>query len=196
MIHLDVVNRAALGVRHLTSHLQTQRLVLRYWRPTDRAPFAALNADLRVMEHFPAPLSATESEALADRIEAHFSDHGFGLWAVEIPGVVEFAGFIGLKRPHLPPPFEPKVEIAWRLVHAVWGRGYAQEGARAVLRHGFDSLGLEDIVSLTAATNLRSRRVMTAIGMTFAEAFEHPGVPDGHVLKPHVLFRMQKPAGD
>ena len=111
--------------------LQTDRLYLRRWRATDRQPFAALNADPRVMEHFRAPLSHEESDALASRIEGHFNQYGFGLWAVEIAGTAPFAGFIGLSIPRFEAPFTPCVEIGWRLAAEYWGCGYATEGARA-----------------------------------------------------------------
>ena len=174
--------------------LQTERLCLRRWLPSDRAPFAALNADPRVMEYFPAPLSRHESDALATRIEAHFAEHGFGLWAVEIPHVVPFAGFIGLAIPRFTAHFTPCVEIGWRLAAAHWGQGYATEGARAVLRFGFETLGLNEIVSFTVPANHRSRRVMERIGMHHnpADDFDHPALPEGHLLRRHVLYRCAR----
>src|SRR5580765_7809607 len=117
--------------------LGTHRLRLRRWCATDREPFAALNADPRVMEHFPAPFSCEESDALAARIEDHFEQHGFGLWAVEIVNIAPFAGFIGLSVPHFEAHFTPCVEIGWLLDAEFWGRGYATEGAQAVVAQGF-----------------------------------------------------------
>ncbi len=171
--------------------LETPRLRLRLWRPEDRAAFAALNADPRVVEFLPGPLSRAESDAVADRIAAHFAEHGFGLWAVEIPGVASFAGFIGLARPRFTAPFTPCVEIGWRLAAEHWGRGYATEGARAALAFGLERLGLAEIVSLTVPENQRSRRVMEKLGLTRdpAEDFDHPLLPEGHLLRRHVLYR-------
>ncbi len=176
--------------------LQMDRLCLRRWRPSDRAPFAALNADPRVMAYFPAPLSRDDSDALVTRIEAHFAQHGFGLWAVEIPHVVPFAGFIGLAIPRFTAHFTPCVEIGWRLAATHWGQGYATEGARAVLRFGFATLGLNEIVSFTVPANRRSRRVMERIGMTHnpSDDFDHPALPEGHPLRRHVLYRCANPA--
>lgn len=172
--------------------LRTGRLLLRRWLSTDRMPFAALNADPRVMEHLPAPLSLEESDRLVAAIEAHFDKHGFGLWAVEIPGVVTFAGFVGLSVPRFTARFTPCVEIGWRLATEHWGRGYATEGARAALAFGFESLKLAEIVSFTVPGNLRSRRVMERIGMVHdpAEDFDHPALPEGHRLRRHVLYRI------
>jgi RimJ/RimL family protein N-acetyltransferase len=177
---------------NLPQELRTERLLLRRWRPEDRAPFAAMNADPRVMEFFPGLLTPEESDASVGRIEAHFEKHGFGLWAVEVVGVAPFAGFIGLSHPRFEAPFTPCVEIGWRLAAPHWGYGYATEGARAALAFAFETLGLAEIVSFTAAVNLRSRRVMEKLGMTHdpSDDFDHPLLPEGHWLRRHVLYRI------
>jgi len=176
--------------------LRTERLRLRRWLPADRAPFADLNADPRVMEFMPARLSPAESDALAARIEAHFDQRGFGLWAVEIAGGAPFAGFIGLSVPRFEAAFTPCVEIGWRLAAEHWGRGYATEGAQAALAFGFGILGLTEIVSFTVPENVRSRRVMERLGLTHdpADDFDHPLLPAGHRLRRHVLYRIARPA--
>jgi RimJ/RimL family protein N-acetyltransferase len=172
--------------------LTTERLLLRPWREGDRTPFAALNADPRVMEYFPRCLDRAESDAHADRIESHFARHGFGMWAVELPGIAPFIGFIGLAIARFEAHFTPCVEIGWRLAHEYWGRGYASEGARRALAHGFDQLQLTEIVSFTARVNLRSRAVMERIGMRrdVSGDFDHPALPEDHKLRPHVLYRI------
>jgi RimJ/RimL family protein N-acetyltransferase len=137
-------------------------------------------------------LTREESDAEVDRIEAAFAKDGFGLWAVEIPGVAEFAGFVGLYRPTFEASFTPCVEIGWRLAAAYWGRGYATEGARPALRFGFDRAGFEEIVSFTAPANRRSIHVMEKIGMRFSEEFEHPKIAPGHPLRRHVLYRIKR----
>ena len=175
--------------------LRTSRLILRRWRSSDRAPFAAMNADPAVMAHFPSPLTAVESDALADALEAGHATRGFGLWALDIPGVVPFAGFVGLSVPMFIAPFTPCVEIGWRLAAAQWGCGYATEAARAVLTHAWAGLGLDQVVSFTTAGNARSRAVMARIGMRHAPAddFDHPGLPDEHPQRRHVLYRIARP---
>lgn len=175
--------------------LRTERLRLRRWLPADREPFAALNADPRVMEYFPALLSREESDAAAARIEAHFAEHGFGLWAVEVTDVAPFAGFIGLNIPRIQAHFTPCIEIGWRLAAEFWGRGFATEGARATLAFGFESLRLDEIVSYTVPDNLRSRRVMEKLSMTHDphDDFAHPLLPVGHGLSRHVLYRIKRP---
>jgi RimJ/RimL family protein N-acetyltransferase len=173
---------------------KTERLLLRRWRPTDREPFAALNADPLVMKHFPSTLSRQESDALVERVEATFEQNGFGPWAIEVPNIAPFIGFVGLSIPRFQAHFTPCVEIGWRIAAEYWNRGYASEAARAVLSAGFDVFQLEEIVSFTVPANLPSRRVMEKIGMRHAEAddFDHPSFPDGHPLKRHVLYRISR----
>ena len=177
-----------------TAVVTTARLRLRRWLPSDLEPFAAMNADPRVAEFLPTPLSREGSDAFVARVEAHFDQHGFGLWAVEIPGVTPFAGFAGLSRPRFEAHFQPAVEIGWRLATEYWGRGYATEGARAALDYGFETMGLEEIVSITVPANTRSRRVMEKLGMTRdpRDDFDHPLLPEGHPLRPHVLYRIRR----
>jgi RimJ/RimL family protein N-acetyltransferase len=167
--------------------LRTRRLVLRRWRRADLEPFAALNADPEVMRHFPGTLTREQSDAVVARIEACFVEHGFGWWAVEVEQV--FVGFTGLSVPAFEAPFLPSVEVGWRFARAVWGRGYATEAATAALEAAFGPLGLTEVVSFTAATNTRSERVMQRLGMSLVGRFEHPGVPQAHPLRAHVLYR-------
>jgi RimJ/RimL family protein N-acetyltransferase len=166
---------------------------LRSWTDADLEPFAAMNADPAVMEHFPALLTRAESDATAERIRKHFDDHGFGLWAVEVPGGDAFIGFVGLMVPSFEAHFTPCVEVGWRLARAHWMRGYATEGARAALRLGFEELGLREIVAMVAPGNVRSRRVMDKLGMTFdpRDDFDHPRVPEGNPRRRHMLYRLQ-----
>jgi RimJ/RimL family protein N-acetyltransferase len=171
---------------------KTERLVLRRWRESDRSPFARLNADSRVMEFFPRPLSADESNLLVDQMEADFDKRGFGLCAAELSQDHAFIGFIGLAAPRFSAHFTPWVEIGWRLSSAYWGRGLATEGAREIVRQAFDVHGLQELVSFTVPANVRSRRVMEKLGMTrsAADDFDHPRMPEGHPLRRHVLYRL------
>lgn len=172
--------------------IETPRLILRNWQDSDRAPFAKMNADPRVMEFFPAPLTRQQSDALVAKIETHFRKHGFGPYAAELRPKGTFVGFIGLSVPSFHAHFTPCVEIGWRLARTVWGQGLATEGAQAALKYGLDTLGLKEIVSFTVPANLRSRRVMEKLGMTHdpAEDFDHPQLPPGHPLRRHVLYRL------
>ncbi len=175
--------------------LRTERLLLRGWRDSDRAPFAALNADAEVMAHLLRPLSREESDAFVDRIQAQWDEHGWSLWAVEVPGQASFIGYVGL----WPAPFldrDPRIEIGWRLAHAHWRRGYATEASRAALAFAFREVGLERIHSFTVPQNERSWRVMERIGMTRVPDgdFDHPRVdPATHPeLVRHVLYELTR----
>jgi ribosomal-protein-alanine N-acetyltransferase len=176
-----------------TPVLRTERLLLREWRAEDREPFAALNADPRVMQYLPAMLPRAQSDALARRSEQHFATHGFGPWAVEVPGVAPFIGFVGLVVPAFEAHFTPCVEIGWRLAAEHWGQGYATEAALASADYAFSALGLHELVSFTTPGNERSQAVMRRIGMTHDEAddFDHPRLPQGHRLRRHVLYRLR-----
>ncbi len=174
------------------TELRTPRLLLRQWRAADLEPFAQLNADPRVMEFFPSVLSRADSNRFVnERILPAFAQRGYGLWAVEVPGVTPFAGFVGLLEHTWEASFTPCVEVAWRLDAGHWGRGYATEGARAAVAYGFGVAGLDEIVSMTAVTNTRSIAVMERLGMRRAGEFEHPRLEPGHPLRPHVLYRLR-----
>jgi ribosomal-protein-alanine N-acetyltransferase len=177
--------------------LTTERLILRPWREADLEPFAALNADPRVMEFMAGLLDRAGSDALVARAQAHFDTQGFGLWAMEVPGVAPFTGFVGLMRPRFEAHFTPCVEVGWRLAFAHWGKGYATEAARAALAFGFGTAGLDEIVSFTAAGNARSRAVMARLGMVHdpREDFDHPSLPADHPLRRHVLYRARRARG-
>ena len=175
--------------------LRTGRLILRPWRDEDLAPFAAMNADPTVMRYFPSTLDRAESDAMVGRVRLHFATRGFGLWAVEVPGVTPFAGFVGLSVPRFEAPFMPCVEIGWRLAPECWGKGYATEAAKASLAFGFETLKLAEIVSFTVVANAPSRRVMERLGMHHepADDFDHPSIAAGDPLRRHVLYRLRAP---
>lgn len=171
--------------------METERLRL---RNCDREPFAQLNADPCVMEFFPKRLAREESDAMVDRIEEHFRSKGFGLYAAELRSDGRFIGYVGLHTPTFKAHFTPCVEIGWRLARDVWGQGLATEGARAVVRHAFEDLSLDEIVSFTVPANQRSIRVMEKIGMTRGATgdFEHPNLRIGHPLSRHLLYRLKR----
>ncbi len=177
----------------LPIEFETQRLLLRQWRAADREPFAALNADPVVMEYFPSTLTQAASNAMADRCERLISERGWGAWATETKATGEFIGMVGLNVPRDDLPVSPCVEILWRLAKAHWHQGFATEAARGALHVGFEVLGLPEILSFTVPSNPRSRRVMERLGMRMDVAtFEHPGLPEGHVLRTHCNYRLSR----
>jgi RimJ/RimL family protein N-acetyltransferase len=172
--------------------IRTDRLLMRRWRARDRAPFAALNGDPQTMKFFPQALDRAASDAFADRIEAQFEQHGYGLWALEIAGTGQFIGYTGLNPMPDDVPGAGGTEIGWRLAMQAWHHGYATEAARAALAVAFDGAGLPEIWSMTAVLNEPSVAVMRRIGLTEAARFDHPRIPAGHPLRPHVLYHLAR----
>jgi len=172
--------------------IRTERLLLRGWRDDDVAPFLALCTDPEVMRYFPAVMTLEQVEEFVDRHRRLLEEGQPGLFAVDLADSGELIGFVGLAVPQHPLPFQPCVEIGWRLARPAWGNGYATEAARASLRHGFEALGLDEVVSFTAVVNVPSQQVMRRIGMHRdpREDFDHPALPRGHELSRHVLYRI------
>ena len=173
--------------------IETERLVLRRWQPEDLDPFASLNADPTVMEHFPATMTRRQTEQMILRIQQGFEVNGFGLWALEAKADRSFVGFCGLSEPSFQAHFMPAVEVGWRLAKEYWGHGYATESAAAAVTFGFTEARLAEIVSFTIPENERSIAVMERLGMSHdrADDFDHPLFMDDDRLRRHVLYRLE-----
>ena len=172
--------------------IKTERLLMRRWRDEDRVLFAAMNADPAVMEHMQGLMTRERSDAFIDKVEAWWEEHGWGLWAIEVPGVAPLVGYVGLWPAHYLP--GDPVEVGWRMIREQWGNGYVTEAAREALRYGFEEVGLDEIVSFTVPQNERSWRVMERIGLRRDPAgdFDHPNVDAvayPHLVR-HVLYRL------
>lgn len=174
--------------------IRTQRLLMRRWRDSDREPFAALNGDPETMRFFLATLDRAASDALVEVIEARFEQQGFGLWALELAATGEFIGFTGLNPLSAGVPGAGGTEIAWRLARQYWHHGYATEAARAALDLAFDAAGLAEIWSYTSVLNEPSQAVMRRIGLVEVARFDHPRIPAGHPLRPHVTYHLARSA--
>ncbi len=175
------------------TELETQRLKLRQWKPSDLPDFAKLNADPAVMEYFPSTLSETDSNAIAEKCRSLIIERGWSFWAVEEKSSNQFIGFVGLHTPKDSLPCAPCVEIGWRLSKRFWNRGYASEAAQSALAFAFEALRLEEVVSFTTVSNQRSKNVMKRIGMTNSHKnFHHPDLPDTHPLAEHVLYTITR----
>jgi RimJ/RimL family protein N-acetyltransferase len=177
--------------------LETPRLLLRRWQEADHEPFAEMNADPVVMQYFEAPMTREQSDEAIDRYLAAFDRDGFSFFAATLRDTGAFAGTIGLQTmrdvvPNLP---QPAVEIGWRLTQSAQGKGYATEGARAIVDYAFNQLSLNEVVAITALPNQPSRRVMEKLGMTHHPEldFDHPRVPTGHQYQRHTLFSLRHP---
>lgn len=173
--------------------IRTDRLLMRRWLESDREPFAALNGDPETLRFFPSTLDRAASDAFVDRIESLFEEQGYGLWALEISGTGEFIGYTGLNPMPADVPGAGGVEIQWRLAKHAWHQGYATEAARAALGVAFDGVGLDEIWSMTAVLNEPSQAVMRRLGLTEVARFNHPRIPEGHPLQPHVTYHLARP---
>lgn len=185
--------KASTGFEPAPLHLREGELLLRRWSGQDDAPFAALNADLEVMRHCPATKTGPESVFEARILDRRFVADGFGPWAVACDGFLGFVGGMRLMRAMPFPGGErpgATVEIAWRLARAGWGRGIATRAAHMALADLFGRCRIAAVVAFTAACNARSRAVMERLGMTRADDFLHPALPQQDRLQPHVLYRL------
>lgn len=172
---------------------RTERLQLRQWVPGDKKPFAAMCADPRVMEYFPATLSRAKSDAMADRCQMLMAERGWGVWAVELLETGEFIGIIGLNIASAKLPCWPCVEVLWRLAPSHWGRGYATEAGAAALKVGFEHVNLREVVAFAVVSNDRSRAVMDRLNMVdTGETFKHPDVLASSHLREHSLYRISR----
>ncbi len=171
------------------NHIETDRLILRSWKPEDLPSFADMNKDERVMRYFPATLTYQQTESFYNRIQSEFERKGWGLYAVEIKSTGEFIGYVGLHEIGFDANFTPGVEIGWRLAADYHNLGYATEAAKAVLSLA-KSTGIERLFSFTAKINAPSERVMQKIGMVKAGEFMHPNLSDDSPLCVHVLYTI------
>jgi len=175
------------------SELQTKRLALRQWQPSDHPLFAEINEDSEVMAHYPKILNNEESNSLANKLEDLIAKRGWGFWAVELKSNKQFIGFVGLHNPEVVLPFTPCTEIGWRLSKKYWGKGYATEAANAALKYAFETLQIEEVVSFTSPQNIKSISVMERLNMVDTQQnFEHPTIPFGHKLREQVLYKITK----
>ncbi|MFT6388363.1 MAG: ribosomal-protein-alanine N-acetyltransferase [Cellvibrionaceae bacterium] len=177
----------------MNMELKTERLLLRQWKEDDFDVFDAINADADVMEFYPDIQSSEESFNMAQYFQMLILQKGWGFWAVERLSDNSFIGFVGLNEPTCDLPVTPCVEIGWRLSKESWGKGYATEAAKAVLKFAFNELKLNHVYSFASVANIRSRSVMEKIGMKNTNAnFHHPIIPEGHSLSEHVAYKISK----
>lgn len=170
--------------------IETDRLILRSWKPEDLPLFAAMNKDERVMRYFPATLTDEQTESFYSRIQSEFERKGWGLYAVELKSAGKFIGYVGLHEIGFDADFTPGVEIGWRLAADYHNQGFATEAAKAVLKLAKEK-GLSKLYSFTAKQNAPSERVMQKIGMTKAGEFKHPNLPADSHLSLHILYKTE-----
>src|SRR5262249_49074368 len=149
-------------------------LRLRVWRESDFEPHVMWEADARVNEFLPFLHAPRTEEASREQIARFLATPAekrqewgrewvrataqkpYPEWAVEVTGIADVIGAIGFALDTFESDFTPCVEIGWRFAPEYWGRGYATEAASAILSHGFTTLGLNEIFSMSALGNKRS----------------------------------------
>jgi RimJ/RimL family protein N-acetyltransferase len=172
--------------------IETERLILRRWREADRAPYAAMMGDPQVGYWLGATLDESQANAQIDRFMAVSPARGPGWLVLERRDDGAFLGAGCLREVPLEHPLAGEVEIGWRLARSAWGAGYATEAARALLNHGFERLGLPEIIAFTAVSNVRSRGVMERLAFERRpdRDFDHPALEVGHPLRRHVVYAI------
>lgn len=175
--------------------IESERLILRGWRDSDREPFAAMSRDPRVMATLGPLMRREESDAAIDRLMRVLAEHGSTFWAIERRSDGAFLGFCGIKPGPEGTPIAGEPEIGWRLAFDHWGQGYAREAAEATLGWAWAATEWAHVAAITTPGNPRSWGLMTRLGMIRAEAddFDHPAVPEGSPLKPHITYRIARP---
>ncbi len=177
-------------MKHLYANCaETERLILRLWKPEDLPSFVAMNKDARVMKYFPSKLTDDETLAFYKRIQDEFEMRGWGLYAVELKATGQFIGYVGLHEIGFEADFTPGIEIGWRLAGDYHNKGYATEAATEVLRLA-KSHGINTLYSFTARINKHSERVMQKIGMEKICEFNHPRLSTDSPLCSHVLYSV------
>lgn len=173
--------------------IETERLIIRPWRESDRAPYFALNADPDVRRFLGPPQNRAETDAALDRQAVAQAAHGHCFWALERRDDAALIGFCGL----LPgkAPIDGKIEIGWRLGRAYWQQGYAREAAEACLAWGWANLPDPAIYAITVPANSASWGLMERLGMTrVADGdFDYPDLAEGDPLRRHITYAIARP---
>lgn len=176
---------------HMDYIIKTERIGLRNWRESDLGGLSEMNSDPEVMRYFPNALTHEGSIDMLKKLQDHVETHGYTYFLAEKLDTQEFLGFVGLAYQTYETAYTPFVDIGWRLKKTAWGKGYASEAARACLAYAFNSLGIQEVFSVTPIPNKASIKVMEKIGMKKIAEFEHPKIEVGHPLRTCVLYKIE-----
>lgn len=173
--------------------IKTERLGLRTWKMDDVDQMSVVNADPRVMEHFPSTQDRSQTAGFVERSIKHQETHGYCYFATEVLSTKELIGFVGLAYQTYETSFTPATDIGWRLKPSAWGKGYATEGARACLDFAWKELQLNHVISVAVEANANSINVMKKIGMQYQHSFDHPLLGDYPDLQKCVYYKIERP---
>ena len=140
--------------------------------------FSQLNTDKRVMEFFPTTLSKEQTAEMIQNLMDHYNRYNFTYFACEILDTKEPIGCVGLKHQSYASPFNPAIDIGWRLKVSAWGFGYGTEAAQRCMDYAFNQLKLDRVIAVCTLNNFRSERIMQKIGMHRKEPFDHSQLTD------------------
>ncbi|WP_375390467.1 GNAT family N-acetyltransferase [uncultured Sphingomonas sp.] len=171
--------------------IETERLLLRVWRPDDAKALDAIRSDPRVVATLGTP--ADPPATVIERQTARLQAHGYCFWAAELRVDAQLTGWCGIQ-----PGFAPlagKTEIGWMVAPDLWGRGLAREAAAAVLAWTWANTALDHVVAITTPGNTRSWGLMERLGMRRVPGgeFDHPALAEGHPLRRHFTYRIERP---
>lgn len=171
---------------------ESKRLVFRTWQDKDREPYAAMNADPRGMEFLSGTLTREQSDMAIAALQRHFEIFGYGLWVVERRATGAFVGTCGFTNLSGKDAEKPMIEATCRFLPKFWIGGLAMEAGLAGLKHGFEKLKFSEVFTYCCKNHATAQRYNERIGMTRLEHadFMHPLFPDGHPMKPHVLYTI------
>ncbi|TDM12226.1 GNAT family N-acetyltransferase [Macrococcus lamae] len=176
-------------------YIETERLKLRDFKMDDLQKFKEMNVDPDVRKYFPDIMSFKRSEMAFRQMQKEIDTTGLGLYAVEEKSGGQFIGFIGVQYMEATRLYNldimPCYEIGWRLVKSAWGKGYATEGAEAVLGYVRPRVKLP-IYSFTSIQNQPSMNVMEKIGLKRIKTFKHPLIDSRHPMNLQVLYKDVK----
>ena len=169
-------------------YFTSERLGFRNWKDSDVLSLYGINSDPEVMRYFPSTATKQQTADFIRRMQGMFDAKGYCYFAVEVLETGEFIGFIGLSDQDYNSHFTPCTDIGWRLSRKHWKKGYAVEGATAVLDFARTKTPLKTIYATAPKSNKNSIAVMERIGLVFKEEFEHPRLMDIEELRTCVLY--------
>jgi len=176
--------------------LETERLILAYLEYSDLENLVLLRSDPDVMRYINTGKIQTkeEVEQFLAKVIPYQDEYGFGFFSVFEKESGEFIGQAGL----LHVAYEPKnedIEVGYRFHKKYWGKGYATECVRALIRWGFEPLSISKLVAFAHPDNIRSSRVLEKVSMVYSKNTIYPGyktISEGVTVKLYEIYKNEQ----